>query len=99
MTVFLSDNEPGFKNSVLNEAGEQLAIKGLFSNPLYPQGYSRIKTKHNMQSKTLTKLLESSDLEQDELLPFVCYCYNILPSRNGTKPSFFLTFGCKPADH
>ena len=36
--------------------------------------------------------------EWNELLPFACYCYNILPSCNGTKPPYFLMFGHEPTE-
>ena len=31
------------------------------------------------------------------MLPFACYCYNIFPRSNGTKPPFYLLFGHEPA--
>ena len=53
---------------------------------------------HNFLKRTLTKFLDSSDLEWDEL-PFACYCYNIYPSSSGTESPFALIFGCNPAGH
>ena len=38
-----SDNGTNFKNKVLHEAYDQLGIKRLLSNPLHPQGNSKIK--------------------------------------------------------
>ena len=54
------------------------------------QGNSRIGNIHNFIKQTLTKFLESSDLELDDLLPFECYCYNTFSSSNGTESLFFL---------
>ena len=95
-TAILSDNRTEL-NTVLNEACEQLAIKRFFSNPFHPKGNSRIKNLHNFNKRTLIKFLETSDLEWDELLPFVCYCYDIFLGSNGTEPPHFLLFGHKPA--
>ena len=85
--AILSDNRTEFKNNALSEACDQLTIKRIFSTPFYTQWNSRIKIMHNSLKRTLTKFLESSDLEWDELLPFVCYCYNIFPRRNGIELS------------
>ena len=87
-----------FKNKVLNEACDQLGIKGLFSNLFHPQGNVRVEIVHKFIKWTLTKFLESSNLEWDEFLPFTCYCYNIFPSSNGTESPFFLISGWDPAE-
>ena len=81
-----------FKNTALNEACDQVGIKRIFSNPYPPR---QLK---NWKHAQLTKYLECSDLEWDELLPFTCWCYSIFPRSNGTKPTFFLTFGCEPVE-
>ena len=93
--AILSDNGTVFKNKVLNEVCDQIGTKRLFSNPFYPQGKAKVENVHNFLKWTLTKFLESSDLEWDELLPFTCYCYNIFPS---TESPFFLMFGWDPAE-
>ena len=94
--AILSDNGTEFKNTVLNDACVQLGIKRLFSNLFHSQGILRITNVHNFLRRTLTKFLESSDLEWDGLLAFTCYCHNIFPSSNGTKLQLFLMFGHKP---
>ena len=82
------DNGTELKNTVLNETFKQLCIKRLFSIPFHPQGNSGIDSVDNFLKRTLAKFLECSESEWDELLPFVCYCYNIIPSSNGTKLAF-----------
>ena len=72
---------------------EQLGINRLFSNSVHPQGNAKMKNVHNFLKRTLTKFLDNSGLEWDELLPFTCYCYNIFPGCNGTKYPFFFMFG------
>ena len=66
--------------------------------PISPQGNSRIENVHQFLKRTLTKLLESSNLAWGELLPFACYCYNIFPGSNRTKTPFFLMFGHEPME-
>ena len=79
--------------TVLNEACNQLGIKRLFSKLFHLQGNAKVEIVHNFLKQTLTKFLDNSDLEWDELLPFACYCYNIFPGSKGTQPTFFLMFG------
>ena len=73
-------------------------MKRLYSNPFHPKRNLRIQNVHNFFKRTLTKFLDSSNLEWDELLPFACYCYNIFSGSNGAEPPFYLMFGYKPAD-
>ena len=91
--VILCDNSTEFKNEVLNEVYDKLGIKMLFSILFHQQGNAKVENVHNFLKLTLTKFLDSSDLEWDELLPFTCYCYNIYPSSNATESPFFLMFG------
>ena len=96
--AILSDNGIEFKNTTCNKECEELSIKKLFTNPFNHQGNSRIKNVYNFLKRTLTKFLESSDLEWDELLPFVCHYCNIFPRSNGTKPPVFHMFGHESAE-
>ena len=91
--AILSDNGTEFKNKDLNEACEHLGIKRLFSNLFHPQGNAEVENVHNFLKQILTKFLHNSDLEQDELLPLLCYCYNIFPCSKSTESPFFLMFG------
>ena len=68
----LSDNGTEFKNTVLTDAFEQLCIKKLYSNLFHLQGNSRTENVFNFLKRTLTKFLDSSNLEWHELLPFAC---------------------------
>ena len=43
--------------------------------------------------KELTKFLSSSDAEWDEILPFVCYCFNTIPTAGDLESPFFLIHG------
>ena len=68
-----ADNGTELKNKFLNKACNQLGIKRLFSNPFHPQGNAKVENVYIFLKWTLTKFLESSDLEWDQLLPFTCY--------------------------
>ena len=48
---------------VLNEACDQLSIKGLFSNPFYPQGNAKVENVNNFLKRTLTKFLDNINLK------------------------------------
>ena len=41
----------------------------------------------------LTKFLSSSDAEQDKILPFACYCFNITPTADDLESPFFFVHG------
>ena len=86
--AILSHNGTELKNTVLDDACEQFDIKRLLSCLFHTQGNLRTENVHNFLKRTLNIFLVSSDLEWDELLLFECYCYNIFPSCNGTKPPF-----------
>ena len=56
--AILNVNGTEFKNTVLNEACEQLVIKRLFSNMFQPKPTKEL---HNFPKRTLIKFLGSSD--------------------------------------
>ena len=91
--AILSDNVTEFKNKMLNDVCDQSGIKRLFASPFHPQGDKKVTNVHSFLSRTITKLLDNSNLERDELLPFACYCYNIFPGSNSTESPFFLMLG------
>ena len=70
----------------------------LFTNPFHPQGNAKVENIHSFIKRTLTKFLDSSNLEWDELLQFTCYCYNIFPGSDSTESPIFLMFGWDPAE-
>ena len=61
--AILRDNGTEFKNTTLNEVCDQHGIKGIFSNPFFLQGNSRIENMYNFLMRTLTKFVETSDKE------------------------------------
>ena len=75
-----------------------LGIKRSFGNLFHPQGNTKVENVHKFLKKTLTKFLDRSNLELDELLPSTCYCYNIFPGSNGTDSPCFLMFGQDPGE-
>ena len=73
------------------------ALKNIFK-PIPPLGNSRIENMHSVPKITLTKLLESIDLQLDELLSFVYYWYSIFSGSCGTEPKLSFMFGNEPAE-
>ena len=69
-----SDTGTESKNKDLNESCNQLGIKRLFSNLFHPQGNARVENVNNFLKWTVTKFLESTDLQWDEFLLFTCFC-------------------------
>ena len=63
--AILSDNITEIKNKVLSEVCDQLYIKRLFANLFHPQGDAKVENVQNILKKTLTKFMDSSDIEWD----------------------------------
>ena len=74
----------------MNTILAQLGIKWIFSNPYRPQGNSQIENVHNFLKRPLTKFLSSSDAEWDNILSFVCYCFNTTSTVDDLRSPFFL---------
>ena len=66
----LTDRGIEFKNKILNEVFDQLGIKRLFFNPFHPQGNAKVKMCINFLKRTITRFLDNSDLEWDEIFLF-----------------------------
>ena len=93
--VFLSDKGSELKNSQMNTALQQLAMKCIFSNPYRPQGNFNIKKDHNFLKR---KFLSSADAEWDKILPFACNCFNTTPTADNSESPFFLVHGRDPLE-
>ena len=76
----------------------KLAPKDYFQPHSIPKATQESKEYTIFLKRTLSKFLESSDLEWDELLSFACYCYNIFPSNSGPEAPCSLMFGHEPAE-
>ena len=86
----LQDNCTEFKNEQLMSVFYSPSIKHIYSNLYYPKGNSRIENVHNFLKHTIAKFTYSSQLEWDNLLPLVSYCYNITPSVDGLESPFYI---------
>ena len=73
----LQDNGTEFKNDQLISVFDTLGIKGIYSNPYYPQGNGRIENIQNFLKCTIAKFTYGSPLKWDHALPLATYCYNV----------------------
>ena len=78
--------------SVINTMG----IKGIYSNPYYPQGNVRIENVHNFLKCTLAKFIYGNIFEWDNMLPLATYCYSIAPLVDALESPYYLVHGCDP---
>ena len=72
---------------------DTLGIKGIYSNPYYPRGNSRIENIHNFLKRTMAKFMHGSQFKWDDALPLATYCYNIAPSGDDLESLFYLVHG------
>ena len=73
-------------------------IKHIYSNPYYPWGNARIENVYNLLKCNITKFTYGSQLKWDDALPLATYCYNIAPSVDDLRSSFYLVFGHEPLE-
>ena len=96
--AILLDNGTEFCNKSFIAACGQLGIKWIYSNTFHPEVSSCVENCHNLLKRTVTKFLELSWLEWDDLLLLACYCHNIMPCCTRTESPFFLMFGHDPEE-
>ena len=72
---------------------DMLGIKGIYSNPHYPQGKRRIENMYNFLKCTIAKFTYSRQLKWDNTLSLATHCYNITPSMDDFKPPYYLIHG------
>ena len=67
----------------------------VYSPPYHPPSNGRIEGFHSFLKACLAKHL-TSNMEWDEVVPFVCAVYNFLPNEHSREAPFFLMFGRDP---
>ena len=72
----LSDNGIEFKNSLMDQVLQQLAIDRIFSAPYHPQSNSKLEVFHKYLKPTLKKLSERSCKLGQILKPSTCQLQN-----------------------
>ena len=91
--VILSNNGQSLKLKFWMRYVTNYLFKWLFSNPFNLASKCKGGKCTQFPKKTLTKFLNTSNLDWHELLPFAWYCFNIFPGSSGTESPFFLMFG------
>ena len=94
----MQDNGTEFKNKQLKSICDTLGIKQIYNNLYYPRGNHRIENVHNFLKRTMVKFMHGSQLEWDDALPLVTYCYNIAPSVDDLESHFYLVYGKDPLE-
>ena len=89
----LQDNGTKFKNEQLMSVFDILGIKCIYSNPYYPQGNGKIENIYNFLEHTIVRFTYGSQLNWDDLLLLVTYCYNIAPLVDDLESPFYLVYG------
>ena len=96
--AILLDNRTEICNKGLIVVCDQLGIKQIYSNPFHPKGNSHMENCHNLLKRTVTKFLELSKLEWDDLLLLAYYCHNIMPICIRTESPFILMLSHDPTE-
>ena len=94
----IQDNSTEFKYEQLMSVFDSLGMKYIYSNPYSPKGNSRIQNGHNFLKCAISKFTYDSQLEWDDVLPLVTYCYNIAPSVDDLESPFYLVHGRHPLE-
>ena len=94
----LQHNGTEFRNEQLMSMFDNLGIKGIYSNPYYPKGNSRMENVHSFLKHTIAKFMYDSQLEWNDALPLAIHCYNIAPSADDLESPFYLVHGRDPLE-
>ena len=77
---------------------DTIGIKGIYSNPFYPGGNSRIDNIKYFLKRTIAKFMHGSQFKLDDALTLATYCYNIAPSIDNLESPFYLVHGRDPLE-
>ena len=92
----LSDNGMEFKNSLMDQALQQLEIDRIFSAPYHPQSKGKLEVFHKYLKPALEKLCEKDPANWDKYLNQVLTSYRITPNLATAEMPFFLVYGRDP---
>ena len=92
----LSDNGTEFKNSLVDQALQQLGIDRIFSAPYHPQSNGKLEVFHKNLKPTLKKLCEKDPSNWDKYLNQVLPSYRVTPNLGTAETPSFLVYGRDP---
>ena len=92
----LSDNRMEFKNTLMNQAIQQLGIDRIFLAPYHPQSNGKLEVFHKYLKPTVKKLCKKDPRYWDKYLNQVLTTYRITSNLVVTESPFFLVYGRHP---
>lgn len=92
----LTDNGSEFKNEDLRTLTRALNVTHIFTSPHHPQGNAKLEMVHRFLKDCITKWMDQTKLEWDELLSKAVFSFNIIPGEHSRETPFFLMRGRDP---
>ena len=95
--TILSDRGSEFTAQTFKQVANELGLRQVFTSPRTPTGNAVLERAHSFVKNKLTRIrTEVPGLEWDEILPHVCFAYNIVPSSATGESPFYLFHGRDP---
>ena len=95
--TILSDRGSEFTAKTFREITKELGLRQVFTSPRTPTGNAVLERAHSFVKNKLTRVkTQVPGLEWDEILPHVCFAYNIVPSSASGESPFYLYHGSDP---
>ena len=82
-----------FKNSLMDQVLQQLAIDRIFSAPYHHQSNGKLEVFHKYLKLTLKKLCEKEPMNWDNFLNQLLASYRIITNLATAETPFFLVYG------
>ena len=92
----LTDNGTEFKNKLMDEVCEKLAIKHVYCPVYTPQANGKLEGFHRFFKACIGKHVRGSQIEWDAVVPLAASAYNFFPCQASRESPFFLMFGRDP---
>ena len=95
--TLLSDRGSEFTAQTFRQIVTELGLRQVFTSPRTPTGNAVLERAHSFVKNKLTRIrAEVPGLEWDEILPHVCFSYNVTPSSASGESPFYLFHGRDP---
>ena len=92
----LIDNGTEFKNKLMDEVCEKLAIEHVYCPVYTPQANGKLEGFHRFFKACIGKHVRGSQIEWDAVVPLAASAYNFFPCQASRESPFFLMFGRDP---
>ena len=92
--TILSDRGSEFTAQTFKQVAKELGLRQVFTSPRTPTGNAVLERAGSFVKNKLTRVrVEVPGLQWDEILPHVCFDYNIVPSSATGESPFYLFHG------